>query len=109
LHIFSSDDSPAPALDLLPLHDALPIWGHSWLVRRHNLDPSGPARLQTCLPRTTPTTVIHTAFALPPVPSASTFAVSRVLTGPSRSEEHTSELQSLTNIVCRLLLGKNNH
>src|SRR5262249_57330811 len=25
-----------------------------------------------------------------------------------RSEEHTSELQSLTNLVCRLLLGKNN-
>src|SRR5262249_59333938 len=26
-----------------------------------------------------------------------------------RSEEHTSELQSLTNIVCRLLLGKKKH
>src|SRR5262249_57231735 len=26
-----------------------------------------------------------------------------------RSEEHTSELQSLTNIVCRLLLEKNKH
>src|SRR5437016_7101398 len=26
----------------------------------------------------------------------------------SRSEEHTSELQSLTNIVCRLLLEKKN-
>src|SRR5438093_2040024 len=26
--------------------------------------------------------------------------------GPWRSEEHTSELQSLTNIVCRLLLEK---
>src|SRR5258706_5551710 len=26
-----------------------------------------------------------------------------------RSEEHTSELQSLTNLVCRLLLGKNRH
>src|SRR5438093_4659510 len=26
--------------------------------------------------------------------------------GPSRSEEHTSELQSLTNLVCRLLLEK---
>src|ERR1019366_4456795 len=26
----------------------------------------------------------------------------------TRSEEHTSELQSLTNIVCRLLLEKNN-
>src|ERR1019366_8734181 len=27
----------------------------------------------------------------------------------SRSEEHTSELQSLTNLVCRLLLEKNEH
>src|SRR5438093_7618987 len=29
----------------------------------------------------------------------------RLLTSP-RSEEHTSELQSLTNLVCRLLLEK---
>src|SRR5437016_8602927 len=28
--------------------------------------------------------------------------------GPGRSEEHTSELQSLTNLVCRLLLEKKN-
>src|SRR5262249_62289787 len=28
-------------------------------------------------------------------------------TPASRSEEHTSELQSLTNLVCRLLLAKN--
>src|SRR5258706_7359940 len=27
-------------------------------------------------------------------------------TGVARSEEHTSELQSLTNLVCRLLLEK---
>src|ERR1019366_2622574 len=27
---------------------------------------------------------------------------------PDRSEEHTSELQSLTNLVCRLLLEKKN-
>src|SRR5262249_56576017 len=31
---------------------------------------------------------------------------SRCTSGPSRSEEHTSELQSLTNLVCRLLLEK---
>src|SRR5438093_6845225 len=31
---------------------------------------------------------------------------SRVLRGSRRSEEHTSELQSLTNLVCRLLLEK---
>src|SRR5258706_11709214 len=30
----------------------------------------------------------------------------RVDHAPVRSEEHTSELQSLTNIVCRLLLEK---
>src|SRR5437016_8941069 len=29
-----------------------------------------------------------------------------VLPPPIRSEEHTSELQSLTNLVCRLLLEK---
>src|SRR5258706_8359977 len=34
----------------------------------------------------------------PPVPTMTTFR--------SRSEEHTSELQSLTNLVCRLLLEK---
>ena len=28
------------------------------------------------------------------------------ITDPTRSEEHTSELQSLTNLVCRLLLEK---
>src|SRR5438093_8961568 len=28
---------------------------------------------------------------------------------PARSEEHTSELQSLTNLVCRLLLEKKNN
>src|SRR5437016_7416775 len=34
-----------------------------------------------------------------------------LLTTPAigRSEEHTSELQSLTNLVCRLLLEKKNH
>src|SRR5262249_57976875 len=36
----------------------------------------------------------------------------RAGTGPhprQRSEEHTSELQSLTNLVCRLLLEKKKH
>src|SRR5262249_61368300 len=57
---------------------------------------------------------ISTATALPApntwmvVPSTVT---GRLLVGdglglPKRSEEHTSELQSLTNLVCRLLLEK---
>src|SRR5258706_7441794 len=32
--------------------------------------------------------------------------IERRLRGDVRSEEHTSELQSLTNLVCRLLLEK---
>src|SRR5438093_8047715 len=34
------------------------------------------------------------------------FLMAFVGLGRSRSEEHTSELQSLTNLVCRLLLEK---
>src|SRR5437016_9667577 len=34
------------------------------------------------------------------------FAIVPGKSGESRSEEHTSELQSLTNLVCRLLLEK---
>src|SRR5260370_29668827 len=38
---------------------------------------------------------------------APTFSVERLLgTNPIRSEEHTSELQSHLNLVCRLLLEK---
>src|ERR1035438_4115916 len=32
----------------------------------------------------------------------------RAYSGETRSEEHTSELQSLRHLVCRLLLGKKN-
>src|SRR5437016_10499795 len=41
----------------------------------------------------------------PTYPSAATMSRARTPT-ISRSEEHTSELQSLTNLVCRLLLEK---
>src|SRR5258706_934578 len=34
---------------------------------------------------------------------------SKRIPSASRSEEHTSELQSLTNLVCRLLLEKKEH
>src|SRR5258706_2489173 len=41
-------------------------------------------------------------FVFPPDPPARQLSRS----DPARSEEHTSELQSLTNLVCRLLLEK---
>src|SRR5438093_4176829 len=36
----------------------------------------------------------------------SRYAATPAARAPGRSEEHTSELQSLTNLVCRLLLEK---
>src|SRR5690242_21064696 len=45
------------------------------------------------------------AAAAPPTAAAWPGAGSRT-TGPARSEEHTSELQSHVNLVCRLLLEK---
>src|SRR5688572_31168775 len=46
----------------------------------------------------------------PPIPSFASGIVPRSANGPTsnvmRSEEHTSELQSQSNLVCRLLLEK---
>src|SRR5258705_4324250 len=41
-------------------------------------------------------------------PLCAVSATPRRAFGPSRSEEHTSELQSLRHLVCRLLLEKTN-
>src|SRR2546430_13483731 len=41
-----------------------------------------------------------------PSSNSTAFGTSRLNCLPSRSEEHTSELQSQSNLVCRLLLEK---
>src|SRR5947199_763406 len=45
----------------------------------------------------------------PPAPTACPPTRSSPAVSPCRSEEHTSELQSLRHLVCRLLLEKKNH
>src|SRR2546425_4994360 len=45
----------------------------------------------------------------PPVLPERRESVVRPVPRPRRSEEHTSELQSLAYLVCRLLLEKKNH
>src|SRR5262249_61029507 len=68
----------------LSLHDALPIYRH------RRLDAADPRARQQWLGCPVP------RGEQPGVPAR------------RRSEEHTSELQSLTNLVCRLLLEKKN-
>src|SRR5690606_41715248 len=90
----------------LPLHDALPTSGGEQVRERgagHGSDTTQPGsgadgfggcvriRLMTAAP--------------PPPPDELRIGVA----ASARSEEHTSELQSRENLVCRLLLEKKKH
>src|SRR5256885_5209385 len=75
--VFFFNDTATTEIYTLSLHDALPISNAS--------RPSNPS--STTVPMTTK--------------SAPAFLAAR-----ARSEEHTSELQSPCNLVCRLLLEK---
>src|SRR5438552_11333946 len=78
---FFFNDTATPEIYTLSLHDALPISG-AW-----NGSSGG------CSPRTRPTASVRRGTW----PRR---------WRPSRSEEHTSELQSPDHLVCRLLLEK---
>src|SRR5690606_41838677 len=99
---------PPPASSTLSLHDALPIsdqpepFQHAWFVRDY--DMSG-----TCNFDETAVWSLWSWAATTPEDSRVEFYVRTAMTragldtAPQRSEEHTSELQSRENLVCRLL------
>src|SRR5688500_20363647 len=93
----SSSALPTAHHDPLSLHDALPIsrWNPSSIVPV-NVNPFSRVVNPLCCWMLTLT-----------VPGKCAGLVTRrVLALTSRSEEHTSELQSPCNLVCRLLLEK---
>src|SRR5207302_11226148 len=75
---FFTDPAP-PAIYTLSLHDALPICSRSDQELRDHGKPGAPQQLPPAI---------------------------ELVFGARRSEEHTSELQSRENLVCRLLLEK---
>src|SRR5262249_61326215 len=83
LFFFFFNDTATTEIYTLSLHDALPI------SIKH------PVTHRTC---------IHASYSLRS--SVVTRLAMSLRMFRSRSEEHTSELQSLTNLVCRLLLEK---
>src|SRR5262249_61840823 len=95
LPLFFSTVPAPPEFYPLSLHDALPIL-------KPSITRLAISNAPTPLRRTT-------ASAERPAGVASA-AIGSESMGPTytarRSEEHTSELQSLTNLVCRLLLEK---
>src|SRR5262249_58338230 len=92
----------------LSLHDALPIWH-----RRHELgEAKGPvtrdAEVDVVLAHQAEVAVVVADEGVDgtEVRERAAHLGRHVRRWPARSEEHTSELQSLTNLVCRLLLEK---
>src|SRR5205814_9794726 len=103
---FSYTHPPPPETDALSLHDALPISGRSEPVGRTPWSAAGPLAGFLRLvqkgrrgrrPRTRRSAPLFGASL-----------IEGIFEGASclRSEEHTSELQSLRHLVCRLLLEK---
>src|SRR2546430_7291263 len=103
LFFFFFNDPAPPEIYPLPLHAALPISS----ISSSSMSTSRPSR-------STPST---RAYSGSPGTAAITCSASaRSLSGgvadaadppnSHRSEEHTSELQSQSNLVCRLLLEK---
>src|SRR2546426_8170843 len=88
LCVFFFNDTATTEIYTLSLHDALPIYSTSTAT-------STPPRA-TCRPPSTP----------PAASCRPTFPTTRATGRSIRSEEHTSELQSPCNLVCRLLLEK---
>src|SRR5688572_31599369 len=101
--IFTVNDPPTTEIYTLSLHDALPICpGRERAAPRPG--PPGPSTADLRTPRAS-----RAAFR----PRRTGRGAAEVRLNPrprthraDRSEEHTSELQSQSNLVCRLLLEK---
>src|SRR5690606_42005028 len=106
---FIAHDTATRQPDSLALHDALPISTSRW----PNHTPSGELRMGKPTP---PPDVWDNTVRSARWMSGVALAASHKATAPGpphivnppgeRSEEHTSELQSRENLVCRLLLEK---
>src|SRR2546430_7234307 len=108
IFFFFFNDPPPPEFYPLPLPAALPICdGGAQLARRRVNDcgPGIPARRGRARQHAEPSrSGGYATWSRARSSSSSRIASSR----DARSEEHTSELQSQSNLVCRLLLEKKN-
>src|SRR2546430_5116453 len=102
---FFFNDTAPTEISTLPLPDALPIYRGEVAVRviraLHELGVEAVAVYSTADAGGLHTRLADRAVCIGPPAAAESY-----LNMPSRSEEHTSELQSQSNLVCRLLLEK---
>src|SRR5690606_42100589 len=103
--VFLIRPRPTP-LYPLSLHDALPILIAQAAIT--TIDPISGNSRSTPVRRRGPRNSPSAGWPWPPAgwPWPTTGWPVAGTAGPGRSEEHTSELQSRENLVCRLLLEK---
>src|SRR5262249_56632649 len=96
----TSSFNPTPTSGIYPLslHDALPIFHAGHRRSRDRGRPAAGVRLADVGFRRADGQFRRHRAAAAAIPAERARG--------NRSEEHTSELQSLTNLVCRLLLAK---
>src|SRR3712207_8347804 len=97
MYFFFFNDTATTEIYTLSLHDALPISQSSRATQYQRVDARNTMR-------TPPSMIVPSATLLKDRRRRSGFAAS----ASTRSEEHTSELQSSQYLVCRLLLEKKN-
>src|SRR5690606_41992745 len=99
---FSYNDTAPTQIHPLSLHDALPI---SRSTSAPNASPISPTALLSP-PAPQSVTAVNRSRSRPWRMTSAIFFWVMALPICTRSEEHTSELQSRENLVCRLLLEK---
>src|SRR3712207_6874041 len=100
--MFCFNDTATTEIYTLSLHDALPICtacSCSVPSARRSTSGCSGAITKNVAPNSVSGRVVNTGYSAPDPGSVNV---------TSRSEEHTSELQSRQYLVCRLLLEKNN-
>src|SRR2546430_13019117 len=103
---FFFNDPATPELYPLPLHDALPILSTVQSDDPVEIDEPLPlySRLANVRPAIDSARLVLRRYRLPW--TNTTIEAGCGSANGFRSEEHTSELQSQSNLVCRLLLEK---
>src|SRR2546430_398988 len=109
LFFFFFNDPAPPEISPLPLHDPLPI-SPPWAGRNSRLHIIGVSVSDTTAETTTAMVKVsaNSRNMRPTSPVMNSRGMNTAIsdTVSERSEEHTSELQSQSNLVCRLLLEK---
>src|SRR5207244_10870567 len=99
---------PSPLTHTLSLHDALPISGRRRSASSSSSRPSRacPITFRSSSASRTATRPRRSASWSSPTTQLICFVSNKPPAEWTRSEEHTSELQSPDHLVCRLLLEK---